>query len=271
MNSLSLPIRGKIFPVEESEWHKLPSAPRCVLFTILFSKCGCNGTQIFHDGASGCGPAGSANHSLNPIQFSNLLEDRRKSENCPKLELEYHILDKYCQNCKDRSPVSQGLPETVIAERVARWKSGIELQDVKKEIGHPERKAARRKRWEEFIMMGLLKEEIDDVPQSQRVILYDPKLDWSNFFALVDDDKFSRMFPGQKPMCWLCFDNCREYWTVRQLPCGCLFHPKCFDAHIWGVAVWDNKMKCRCPMKKCTRIYNLVPMPSSFEDPFYPR
>ena len=268
MNNLSLPIRGKSYPLEEPEWYKLPSTPRCVLFTTLFSKCGCNGTKIVHDRAAACGPASPANA---PIQFSQLLEDRRKSENCPKLELEYHILDKYCQHCKDQSRVSRRLTEHVIAERVARWKCGIELQNAKEEIGHLERKEARRKRWEEFIMIILLKEEIDDVPQSQRMILYDPKLDWSNFFALVDEDKFSKMFPGQKPMCWLCFDNCREYWTVRQLPCGCLFHPECFDANIWGVTVWDNKMKCRCPMKKCTRIYNLVPMPSSFEDRFYPR
>jgi hypothetical protein len=180
-------------------------------------------------------------------------------------------LNSWCLHCKDRSRDPQGLSEPVVAERIAKWKCGIEEQNTKKEIGHPERKEARRKRWEDFIITILLKEEIDSVPQSQRMVLYDPKLDWSNFFALVDEDKFSRMFPGQKPMCWLCFENCREYWTVRQLPCGFLFHPECFDAHIWGVAVWDNKMKCPCPMKKCTRIYNLVPMPSSFEDRFYPR
>jgi hypothetical protein len=270
MNNLSLPIRGKFYPLKEPEWYQLPSPPRCVLFTTLFSKCGCNGTQISHDRAAGCGPAESANHGLNPIQFSRLLEDRRKSENCPQLELEYHLLDSYCQHCGP-TRVPQGLPEPVIAERIARWKCGIELQNAKKEIGHLGRKEARQKRWEEFVITRLLKEEIDNVPQSQRMILYDPKLDWSNFFALVDEDKFSRMFPGWKPMCWLCFENCREYWTIRQLPCGCLFHPECFDAHIWGVAVWDNKMKCPCPMKKCTRIYNLVPIPSSFEDRFYPR
>jgi hypothetical protein len=271
MNSFSSPIRGKVCPLEEPEWHKLPSTPRCVLLTILFSKCGCNGTQIFHYRASRCGPAGSANHGLNPIQFDQLLEDRREPEKCPQLELEYHIIDSYCQLCKDRSRVSQRLPEPVIAERVAKWKCGIEAQNMKQEIGHQQRKEARRKIWEEFIMTRLLKEEIDDVPQCQRMVLYDPKLNWSNFFALIDEDKFSKMFPGQKPICWLCFGNCREYWTVRQLPCGCLFHPECFDARIRGVAVCDDKMECRCPMKKCTRRYNLVPMSSSFEDRLYPR
>ena len=69
-------------------------------------------------------------------------------------------MDSYSHKCKDRSRFSR-LPEPVIAEHVAKWNCGIEAQDIKQEIGYPERKEARRKIWEGLIMIRLLQEEID--------------------------------------------------------------------------------------------------------------
>jgi hypothetical protein len=175
-------------------------------------------------------------------------------------------LDLWCKRCGYPSQGAPGIvSESIIAERLARWKCNIGLQDIKKETAREERKEERRKRWEDFMMAKLLKDEIDEVPQEERVIIYDPKSDWSNFFSLVNEEMFNSRFPGEIPNCWLCFDGDEDYWTVRQLPCGCLFHPGCFDSHIQGT----DKSKCSCPTETCHKIYNLVPVPS-FEDELYP-